>query len=294
MMKRVTYLILTSMLALFLAGCSPSAVNSVDETSPGLVVPKVSVQLWSVKDQVKADIDKTLAQLAQMGFAGVEFANEFGPYADNPAALKAKMDSLGLSGSGAHVGFERLNDEHFDATVTFYTILGVDTLIIPWDERAWSSSDVTILVEELNVLSDKLAKHDMKIGYHNHAEEFNDYKDATYWDFIAQNTHNNVVMQQDVGWTTFAGKDPAEYVRRYPGRTFTTHYKVRLPEGTQGKLPLIGQDTIDWVAVLKANIEVGGTKWIVVEQEEYPNELTPLEAVQTSLNGLNQAIKQLD
>jgi sugar phosphate isomerase/epimerase len=95
-----------------------------------------------------------------------------------------------------------------------------------------------------------------------------------------------------VGWTTFAGKDPVEYVRRYPGRTLTTHYKVRLPEGTVGKLPFIGQDTIDWPALIKANTEVGGTLWLVVEQEEYPNGLTPLQAVKVSKDGLDKYLSQ--
>ena len=68
---------------------------------------------------------------------------------------------------------------------------------------------------------------------------------------------------------------------------------MRLPEGTQGKLPIIGQDTIDWLALLKANISVGGTKWIVVEQEEYPNGLTPLAAVALSKQGLDKFIAAL-
>jgi hypothetical protein len=66
------------------------------ETTAKPVLPELSVQLWSVKDQVKQDIDATLTTLSEMGFAGVEFAGEFGPYADDPAALKDKLKSLNL------------------------------------------------------------------------------------------------------------------------------------------------------------------------------------------------------
>jgi hypothetical protein len=38
---------------------------------------------------------------------------------------------------------------------------------------------------------------------------------------------------------------------------------------------------------------VGGTKWIVVEQEEYPNGLSSLDAVALSKKGLDKYIKQL-
>jgi len=148
-------------------------------------------------------------------------------------------------------------------------------------------------VSELNELTIKLAPLGMKTGFHNHDKEFNEYNNSTYWDYLALNTSSEVILQQDVGWTTYAGKDPVEYVKRYPGRTITTHYKVRLPEGTEGKLPIIGQDTIDWLNLTKANIAVGGTLWIVVEQEEYPNGLTPLQAVEKSKLGLEKILQNL-
>ncbi|MDB5906884.1 MAG: sugar phosphate isomerase/epimerase [Massilia sp.] len=31
---------------------------------------------------------------------------------------------------------------------------------------------------------------------------------STPWDVLATNTPKEVILQQDVGWTTFAGKDP--------------------------------------------------------------------------------------
>jgi len=256
-------------------------------------VPLLSVQLWSVKDDVKADFTGTLKKLSAMGFAGVEFAGEFGPYAKDPARLKKFLDSLNLKASGAHVTFEQLNDENFKETASFYKILGAETVIVPWDERAWHPEGIIEISKLLNQLAKKLAPYGLKTGFHNHEKEFNDFEGSTYWDYMAQNTTNDVVMQQDVGWTTYAGKDPVSYVNKYPNRTFTTHYKVKLPEGTQGKLPIIGKDTIDWLALLKANIAVGGTKWIVVEQEEYPNGLTPLACVDLSLKGLNSYINQL-
>lgn len=257
------------------------------------VMPKISVQLWSVKDNVKDDFKPTLAELAKMGFDGIEFAGEFGPFKTQPAKLKHYLNSLDLEVSGAHMGFEQLSDANFDATVAFYKAIGTSMLIVPWDERAWHPEGVKEVVAQLNQLAKKLKPHNMRIGFHNHDQEFNHFQGTTYWDYIAQNTSPDVVLQQDVGWTTYAGKDPIEYVKRYPGRTLTTHYKVRLPKGTEGKLPIIGQDTIDWLNLTKTNIAVGGTLWIVVEQEEYPNGLSPMQAVAASKKGLDTVLKQL-
>ncbi len=257
-------------------------------------MPQISVQLWSVKEDVKEDFTGTLTQLAKIGFDGVEFANEFGEFQGDAKAVKNVLDNLGLKASGAHVSFEQLNDNNLDNTVSFYQTLGVTTLIIGWDERAWHPQGIKQVVSLLNSLSQKLAPLGMKIGFHNHDHEFNAFDNTTYWDYLAQHTVKEVVLQQDVGWTTYAGKDPIDYVKRYPGRTLTTHYKVRLPKGTVGKLPIIGKDTIDWLNLSKANIEFGGTQWFVVEQEEYPNGLSPLAAVQQSKQGLDKVLALLN
>jgi sugar phosphate isomerase/epimerase len=283
MTTRFRFFSVTGLLLLALLGCSEKPLSEqVTATHP-----QVSVQLWSVKDEVKADFIGTLQQLADMGFKGVEFAGEFGEFANNPEGLKAFLDELGLQASGAHVHFDKLNEENFAQTVAFYQAIGCTSLIVPADERAFDPQGVRQMVIELNDLSVKLAMTGMQIGFHNHDAEFNDFEKGTYWDFIAESTNDNVILQLDAGWVTYAGKDPVAYVRRYPGRTLTTHYKVKLPEGTVGKLPIIGKDTIDWKALIAANSEVGGTRWLVVEQEEYPNGLSPLEAVEASKKGLD-------
>lgn len=281
---------------LCLTGLLLGITSCTDNKTVSVEIPKISVQLWSVKDEVKQDFDGTLKILADMGFDGVEFAGEFGPYTGKPKQLKASLDANGLSVSGAHVPLDQLDSENFASTVAFYQAIGCNLLIIPYDVRASSPTGVPELAAELDQLSIKLAKHDMLIGYHNHTEEFDNFEQATFWDFIAQSTNKNVVMQLDVGWTSHAGKDPVEYVKRYPGRTLTTHYKADLGEdnpNNQGKLPIIGQDNTDWLALIRANMDVGGTQWFVIEQEAYPNDMDPLAAVKASKQGLDTYLQKL-
>lgn len=255
--------------------------------------PQLSVQLWSLKESLASDFEGTLRSLATMGFSGVEFANEFGGYLENPAELRSFLESLGLQGSGAHLSFEQLNAENFEATVSFYQALGIDTLIIGWDERGWHPDRVQEVVSELNALAEKLKDQDMVIGYHNHQHEFADYQGATYWDYIAQNTLQSVILQLDVAWVVYAGKDPFSYVKRYPGRTLTTHYKVMPREDSVNVSPILGKDDLDWLALSQTNIEHGGTRWLVIEQEKVPNGMTALEAVRASKQGLDRALLNL-
>jgi len=257
-------------------------------------VPSLSVQLWSVRDAVKVNFTQSMEKLAGMGFEGVEFANEFGEFNGNAPAIRKVLDKLGLKGSGAHVSFDQLNEDNFNQTVEFYQTLGVSNLIIGWEPKSWDDKGVVSVVSELNLLVNKLAPFGIKIGIHNHHYEFARYGESTYWDFISQNTAPEVILQLDVGWVNFAGKNPIEYLKKYPNRTLTTHYKVVLPKKSQGQRPFIGQDNSDWHALLRTNITVGNTQWIVVEQEEYPDGLSPMAALKVSKQGLDKIIETLN
>jgi sugar phosphate isomerase/epimerase len=255
--------------------------------------PQLSVQLWSVKDDVAKDFEGTLKKLKAMGFQGVEFAGNFGAYANDPKGLKAFLDKTGLKASAAHVPFEKLNAENFDATVAFYKAIDCKYLIIPMDMRAFTPDGAKEVAADLAAIQTKLTPHGMHTGYHNHEGEMLGKMGETPWDVIGTNTTKEVVLQQDVGWTEVAGKDPIAFIKAYPGRTITTHYKASAPKPGNTEHPIIGQDTTDWKALIEANKTYGGTLWLVVEQESYPEGMTPMQSVEASLKGLQKVISDM-
>lgn len=281
----------TKTLLAILIGAGASALSA--HAAAAQPTQRIGLQLWSVKDEIKQDFEGTLTRIAQLGFQGVEFAGEFGPYKDNPAGLKAFLDRNRLQCAGAHMHFDDLTPERFEATTAFYRTLGCTNLVISMDQRGASTEQSAQMSQELTALSGKLAAKGMRIGYHNHAQELAGTVGSTPWDVIAKNTPKASIMQQDVGWTTFAGKDPVAYVKRYPGRTITTHYKAKFVEGTTGGTPIIGQDKTDWAGLARAVRQVGGTDWIIIEQEEYPNGMGQLETVAASLKGLQAVLAKL-
>jgi len=285
-MKKIT--LISAFLFIAYAVLGHAAERSVDQKT----VPKISVQLWSVKDALAQDFKGTIKQLAEMGFQGVELAGDFGEFADDPVGLAEFLKSHGLEISGAHEGFDDLSEEKFDDIMTFYAKAGVPSVIVPWDERAFKPQTIWQTIADLNRLLPKVEEYGLNFGYHNHGQEFAAYREGSLWDHIAYSTPDSFVLQLDVGWANSVGADPVHYVRKYPGRTLTTHYKAQLASDQKDRVALIGQDAIDWPALIKANIEVGGTQWIVLEQEEYPNDLTPLQAVKASKLGLDEFLKE--
>jgi sugar phosphate isomerase/epimerase len=280
--KMLTLAVLTSCsMAVFAADVAPTN-------------PQVSVQLWSIKDEVSADFKGTLKRLADLGVQGVEFAGIFGPFAEDPKGLKKFLDETGLKASGAHVGFDQLSTENIDKTIAFYKAIDCNYLIIPMDRRAFTVEGAKQVAAELEAIQQKLNPHGMHTGYHNHLDEMVGEDGATPWDVIGKNTSSEVILQQDVGWTEAAGKNPVDFIKAYPGRTITTHYKAVAPYIESSEHPILGQDTTDWKALIEANRTYGGTLWLVVEQEVYPEGMTPMQSVEASIKGLQKVIADLD
>lgn len=252
----------------------------------------ISVQLWSVKDILKQDFDGTIASLADMGFNGVEFAGDFGPYKDNPNQLKKMLASHNLVASSAHIGFESLSEATINHTLLFYKTLGVKILFVPWDERAWQPKGIDSLITQLSAVNDTALKFGMQVGFHNHNREFEQFNQATYWDYIASNTANALPLQLDIGWVHYAGKDPLYYITKYPKRTLATHLKVRTHEDDDLS-PIFGENSFPWHKIIQSLITDGGTKWLVIEQEEYPNGLSPLQSVAKSKVNLDKILESM-
>ena len=259
--------------------------------------PLLSVQLHSVRDAIADDFKGTLTAIAEMGFDGVEFAGRYGEFASDPEGLKTFLADLGLKVSGMHVSLPQLTGEEGERNIAFFKTLGAIIIIIPHDKRINNPAEIDELIQEFNILTKRLAEHNLQLGFHNHAKEFESYQEGTFWDYLAQNTARNFVLQLDVGWALFAGQDPNQLVKQYANRTITTHIKRRTYQGKPGTVPadsqvILGGDDFDWANYVSNTTAYGGTQWLVIEQEEYPEGLSPLQAVEASFKGLKQALSR--
>ena len=284
----------------FLACCSVlllSCANKTPQTSPQQAqAVQIGVQLHSIKNDVLNDFEGTLRKLSALGVDGVEFAGHYGPYANDPQGLKKLLEELNLQVSGVHAPIELLQNEKALSSLAFFRTIGARTVIIPHDKRINDKAKIDELIAELNLLNSLVNRYGMKLGYHNHAKEFEALNAQTFWDHLAQNTPENFVLQLDIGGAMFAGQDPTTFIKKYPNRTFTTHFKKRTYQGFPGPVSantnvIIGEDSLDWRALTNTTLTYGATRWIIVEQEEYPTPLTPFEALARSVKGLKKAIE---
>ena len=251
-------------------------------------VGNVALQLYSIRDYIRKNgIEKVLADVAAIGYKGVEFAGYWGK---NAKQLKKILDDNGLVACGTHVGRGDFGPDKVKATCEFNLEFGNTTIICPgggnFPGKGQNLDDfLKMLVEYYNKAAVDAAKFGCKVGLHNHTREF-DLKlsnGQTYWDYFFSNTTKNVCMQQDVGWTTCAGYDPCEQYVKYPGRSPSLHAKengmgrgVKKFDAILGQPGQPGAKGVDWDKLFKA-ADKDGVKWWVVECERHAGSLAAVK-----------------
>ncbi len=276
------------------AGLCASALPSELFAAPKVPKIPIGLQLYSIRDDCKKDFDGALKWVAEQGFEGVEFAGYYG-YQNDAAGLRKKLDELKLKAAGTHIGAGALRGDALKKTVEFHKAIGCNFLIVPGDGDFTHPVKSKDFAEFMTKTAETLKAEGLSCGYHNHDREFTMKDgDKTYWDLFAERTSKDVILQQDVGHTVFAGADPVAYVRKHPGRTKTTHIKGRLPKGAPPEAkPFVGQDTIKWKDLVTAYYEVGGTEWFIIEQENYPDGKTPMECTKISLDNFRKILGEM-
>lgn len=233
---------------------------------------RLSVQLYTVRDALTADVADTLAQLKEMGLDHVELAGTFGKSAEE---WRSMLDDLGLTATGAHVGLDLLTGD-LDAAIATAKTIGYSYVIIPWIGKKTYEAGWAAFGKSLSPIGKKLKDAALTLAYHNHAFEFeNDGLDS----FYAAADPELVKAELDLAWVKIGGADPAAYIQKMAGRVPLVHLKDYDPSKTPQWQPA-GKGIMDFDAILTTCKEVGvevGT----IELDESAGD--PLDAVKESV-----------
>ena len=220
-----------------------------------------------------------IEKIGKMGFQGVEWASGL-ERTKNAKELRKLLDDNGLKTCGTHTALITLQGDNLKKTVEFHKILGNNFLICPM-MSAKTKENWENLGKQFTDIAGKLKEQGMFTGYHAHATDFKTKFDGkTAWEIFFDNAGPDVIHQIDVGNTLDGGGDPLAMIKKYPGRTKTTHIK----EHGGAKDAAVGEGQVDWKTMLEAYETVGGIEWYVVEYEHE----NPLEKIKVSLDNLHK------
>ena len=234
----------------------------------------VSLQLWSLRDLTKTDFAGTMAQVAKIGYAGVELAG----YGNLDAAgAAAAISAAGLKVSGMHVGIAALRAD-LSKVAAEALLLGSQHVTCPYFQRELfrSGASCSAIGEELNAIGARLRGYGLKFSYHNHAFELATVDGRRGFDWLLDAAQpRNLGCQADVYWVHAGGKDPAEFIREQGRRIELLHLKDEAE---------LGGGPVDFPAVFAAAEAIGSVEWYIVEVEKY--NYTPIESVARSFEQL--------
>lgn len=251
----------------------------------------IHLQLYSLRDDIKADYSATIDSVVKFGYTGVEAAgyNDGKFYGMSPADFKKSIEDAGLVLLSSHASrplpdsVQATNWDEiwawWDTAIQAHKETGMKYLVAPWMPTPKTLADLQTYCDYYNQIGEKCNAAGLRFGYHNHSFEFKEVEGELMYDYMLKNTDpSKVFFQMDVFWVVEGGKDPVDYFNNYPGRFELLHIKDKTELGKSGK--------VNFENIFN-NIEKAGTKHVIVEVEHYTG--TPMQGVKESYNYLNDA-----
>jgi sugar phosphate isomerase/epimerase len=261
----------------------------------------VGVQLYSIRDEMKANPLETLKELSKIGYTHVEHANYVSRkfYGYPASEFKKILDDLGLRMLSGHTV---MGPQHWDSTTKNFTdewkytvedaaTVGQQYVVNPWLDVSLRKNydDLLSFLDLFNKSGELCKSSNMKFGYHNHNFEFKySLNNQKLYDIILEHTDPALVAQQlDIGNMYGGGGRAIEVIKKYPGRFELMHVKDEI-KSTKGEMDdpyestILGKGIIDVKSVIDLGLKSGGTSHFIIEQESYQGK-TPLECVKEDL-----------
>jgi sugar phosphate isomerase/epimerase len=269
----------------------------------------LGVQLYTVRDRLGAQADRTLEAIAAIGYKELELGRA------DLAQLVPLARKHGLRAVSTHIEAPLVTGDWtaWKDAVTVpdgYTLeraLGeasthgiryaVVSYLMP-SERGGGLQFYQRLADQLNKAGEAGRKAGVTLGYHNHGFEFEPLPDGRRpLDVLVTRTDPSLVkLELDVFWVGITGADPAELLGRYKGRVALVHLKDRAkdaPRATDERkvapasFKEVGSGSLDFGAILKA-ADAAGVQHYFVEQDHTPGD--PIASLRQSYGYLQALI----
>ncbi len=279
-------------------GCAGSSEQKPDK----LRKFGIGLQLYTIRQAMAADAPGSLKKVADMGYTNLELAG----YADRkfygyaPPEFKKMVNDLGMKILSSHTQVEAqgITLDNAKYMAEDHAKLGVKYCIQPWVvAEARNIESYKKMVQDWNTVAGIMKENGMLFGYHNHNFEFDNINGVVpYFDIFLPGLDKNLVtMELDLFWTTKAGQNPVDIIKKYPGRfqlfhmkdMFTNEAPYYTTDGVSDFAP-VGEGVINFKEILAAK-DIAGMKYMIVEQDS-TKDGKPFDAIKTSIANLTTKI----
>ncbi len=240
------------------------------------MTPKIGVQLYAVKDQLKQDPWGTLERLAEIGFVGVETA--FYDDEQNLEEYAARIRDLGMEVYAIHadlpLGAARENG------LRQLEQLGASRLIYHGgyeEDRFATRAGIEQVALEIAAAHRTLAERGATLGLHTEWWEPRPVDGVPGYRLLDELIDPSITWEVDVYWAQVAGADPAEMVRDLGARVTALHVQDGTGAGPEKPQLTLGEGVVDLPAAIDA---AEHAEWLLLEFDTYDGDV--MEAVADS------------
>ena len=252
---------------------------------------KISIQLFTLRNQLAIDFEGTIAALGDIGYTRVEHAGFVGRTA---AQFKAALDANDIVSTSGHVLIPQPFDPAaWSVSLADATTLGSSYIVHPFFGINFATGEVTrttapwrAFARDLNQAGQMARDVGIKLGYHNHNWEFfrlTDNPSRTAYDVLTDTTDPDLVhLEMDLFWVTRGARDPVDLIKQNKGRVLQYHVKDM---NQAGSFEDPGQGLLDFPRIFSHSKEAGAIEYIVERDDAGSPPRTPADALTTARVG---------
>lgn len=251
-------------------------------------VDRISVQLYTLRDQLGINLEASLDELAEIGYTRVEHAGFVGRTA---AQFRAALDAAGIRATSGHVGIPQPFDAAtWQRALDDAAIVGNKFIVHPFFGQGASGPirDAAVyraFARDLNKAGELARRAGLSFGYHNHQAEFlrQTGTNLTGFDILTRETDPRLVhLEVDLFWAFRGAHDPVDLIAEHRGRIKQVHVKDL---NVAGSFADPGDGLIDFGRIFARSKEAGLVEYIVERDDAGTPPRTPADALVTARRG---------
>lgn len=274
---------------------SPSLVTTA--LAESAKVSKIGIGLFTLREQLTADVKATIEQVAKIGYNQVEtyygYPGKYevkGFWGLEPQDFNTLLKANGLTSPSGHYslteflssGDDKVLKSHIETAAT----VGQKYFVIPalpTNIRANGTlDDYKRMASKFNQAAELCQKSGLKLAYHNHNFEFKDQGNGVtgYEILLAETDAKLVGFELDIFWAVNAGLNPVDMFKKNPGRYKMFHVKD-MDKTDKTVFVEVGSGRIDFKRIFAAS-KLAGVDYIFTEQDIIRK--APYESIAESYN----------
>ncbi len=229
---------------------------------------QLAVTLFNLREHCKteSDLDRTLDRVCAIGYQAVQVSGV--PL--DAATIHRQLEAHGLYCCAHHTNLTALTAETDRLIDDLHTLECEFTALgMPPREYIAEPEKTRELVKIFNELGPRFAAAGLKLGYHNHCDEFVkfDHTRSTMLDYFYDSTCRSTVFAEiDTHWVARGGANPVDYINRVAGRMTVVHFKDLAIIGRDPYICEIGEGNLNWRAIIDACVNTR-VRWYSIEQD---------------------------